>query len=362
MCNVNAGARILGVSCTALFWLVCGVLLSLNVLVPAIGHSQDSRFGSTFALKLLWTDVQLQSSEGENVVSDYHKPDATLPKGGCVPSYAPREVVGQAGNIRSVRTHPEAGKVVALTFDFCELSTKTSGYNGKIIDFLRQREIPATLFLGGKWMRSHPERAMQLIADPLFEIGNHAWTHGNFALLPSKEARMQVECTEKQYELLRNVITERLQTVAADQVWEELTKIPTSPSLFRLPYGRVKRKNLRLLHKMGVKVIQWDVVVPEWERVTGAFVANQMQVRSGSILLMHGTAVPSYTLENLTAIVRILSERGYRFVTVTELLDMGDPNIYSKGYFVTEGDNVFLDNRYVNYGTAHPQESSSAPQ
>ena len=48
------------------------------------------------------------------------------------------------------------------------MSTMTTGYDAEIIDFLREKRIPATLFMGGKWMRSHSERAMQLMADPLF--------------------------------------------------------------------------------------------------------------------------------------------------------------------------------------------------
>ena len=45
-----------------------------------------------------------------------------------------------------------------------------------------REKIKATLFIGGKWFRSHDERARQLIADPQFEIANH-WQHRNLRLL-----------------------------------------------------------------------------------------------------------------------------------------------------------------------------------
>ena len=65
---------------------------------------------------------------------------------------------------------------------------------------------PATLFMGGKWMRSHSERAMQLMADPLFEIGNHGWSHGNFGIMSEKAMLEQIRWTQAEYELLREEI------------------------------------------------------------------------------------------------------------------------------------------------------------
>ncbi|MFV9870110.1 MAG: polysaccharide deacetylase family protein [Anaplasma ovis] len=340
------------------------IFVIFTAVLPMCGaaHARDvsynSKFGSRVVMDAIWTDVQLHGTEGEGKVSGYHQPDLTLPDGGCTPLWAQWGANGKRGNIRSVSLRPDAGKVVALTFDFCELSTKTAGYDGRVIDFLRQRGIPATLFLGGKWMKTHQERAMQLIADPLFEIGNHAWTHGNFALLPVKDATEQVMCTERQYEILRDAIGARLHDGISR---EEFEKIPKSLSLFRLPYGRVADANLDLLHKIGVRVIQWNIVVPEWERISDKFVSG-MGIRRGSILLMHATSVPPYTLENLEVIVGFLQKEGYSFATVTELLDMGSPNVHTEGYFRHSGDNVFLDNRYVRYGTAHPPPSGSVPR
>ena len=70
-------------------------------------------------------------------------------------------------------------KLIALTFDLCEQPGEVAGYDGAIVDYLRKENVKATFFAGGKWLRSHEERARQLMADPLFEIGNHSEAHRN---------------------------------------------------------------------------------------------------------------------------------------------------------------------------------------
>ncbi len=82
----------------------------------------------------------------------------------------------ERGVIRRV-TLPAGEKLIALTFDLCEISTEVAGYDGAIVDTLRKERVPATFFAGGHWLATHPERARQLAADPLFEIGNHSWSH-----------------------------------------------------------------------------------------------------------------------------------------------------------------------------------------
>ena len=78
---------------------------------------------------------------------------------------------------------PPGVKLVALTFDLCEQPHEIAGYQGAIVDYLRAERVKATFFAGGKWMLTHRDRTQQLMADPLFEIGNHAWEHRNLRLL-----------------------------------------------------------------------------------------------------------------------------------------------------------------------------------
>ena len=68
------------------------------------------------------------------------------------------EPVKDLGIIRRVNLYNKNLKVIALTFDMCELDTNTSGCDMDIINFLRENNIKATLFMGGKWMRTHERR------------------------------------------------------------------------------------------------------------------------------------------------------------------------------------------------------------
>ena len=72
---------------------------------------------------------------------------------------------GLRGSIRSVQ--PRGGrKLVALTFDLCEQADEVTGYDRRIVNYLREKGVKATFYAGGKWLRTHREKAMQLMADP----------------------------------------------------------------------------------------------------------------------------------------------------------------------------------------------------
>jgi peptidoglycan/xylan/chitin deacetylase (PgdA/CDA1 family) len=71
---------------------------------------------------------------------------------------------------------PAGQKAIALTFDACG-GRGGSGYDRALIDFLRRREIPATLFLNSRWIDANPAVFRRLAAEPLFEIANHGTRH-----------------------------------------------------------------------------------------------------------------------------------------------------------------------------------------
>ncbi|MDD3365286.1 MAG: polysaccharide deacetylase family protein, partial [Syntrophomonas sp.] len=68
-------------------------------------------------------------------------------------------------------------KVLALTFDACGGSTRSNGYDASLIDYLEKMQIPATLFISGKWIDANPKIFLNLAHNELFEIGNHGLNH-----------------------------------------------------------------------------------------------------------------------------------------------------------------------------------------
>lgn len=66
---------------------------------------------------------------------------------------------------------------IALTFDACGGGKLGNGYDAKLIELLEHHEVPATLFLNGRWIAANPKIAADLAANPLFELANHGWEH-----------------------------------------------------------------------------------------------------------------------------------------------------------------------------------------
>lgn len=73
------------------------------------------------------------------------------------------------------RLPADAGGAV-LTLDYC------GGPGGRetdhtILDLLRERGVPATLFLNSRWIAGHQALAQEMADEPLFEIANHGTQH-----------------------------------------------------------------------------------------------------------------------------------------------------------------------------------------
>ena len=217
-------------------------------------------------------------------------------------------------------------KVVALTFDLCEAAREISGYDREVVNYLRLNGVKATFFAGGKWMRSHPEKTLQIMADPLFEVGNHSWSHRDFRTLTPEQMEQQILWTQAQYELLWEELHSRPCAQHLDPVAMET--IPRVPLLFRFPYGACSAEALQILARNGLAVIQWDIVTGDPARTqTPEGIARIVlqKTRPGSIIVCHANGRGHGTARALPLFVPRLRSMGYEFVTVSELLAGGAP-------------------------------------
>jgi peptidoglycan/xylan/chitin deacetylase (PgdA/CDA1 family) len=346
-----------------LWWLVAKLpILSVFLFCFSFSLCAAPPVGSALLLHTLWSAKELAGSPADHIVTrpysqplDFSPPARTVPRVLLEPLDPPLQ-----GVIR--RVEPEGGeKVVALTFDLCERASNRAGYRTEIYNFLREKGIPATFFAGGKWLRSHSDKAMQIMADPLFEMGNHTWTHANLALTTEKETRDQVLWTQAQYEILRDRLAQR---AAAAGLSQEMANVPVALRLFRLPYGRNNAIALRYLSSLGLPAIQWSVVGEPNDRTWPAekIAARDLaRIRPGDIVLMHANAVPRKTHMVLPLVVNALLKDGWRFVTVSQLLERGKAETVPIGYFEKLGDNVIYDKGYPAKGTLHPVPKGKKP-
>lgn len=250
--------------------------------------------------------------------------------------------VATRGVVRRVDL-PAGSKLVALTFDLCEQPDEIAGYQGGIVDFLRDNDVRATFFTGGKWLLTHRARAQQLMADPRFELGNHTFEHRDLRILAGAALHDEVARTQMAYETVRAGLDEAFAphcTVPGGGTLEARA-VPQRLALFRFPFGACDAKSLAAVGELGLTAIQWDVSAGD---PTPAQSARQMiagvvaAVRPGSIVLFHANGRGWHTEEALPAIVAQLKAKGFQFVTVSELMAAGRPVVSPTCYDSRPGD------------------------
>ena len=189
-------------------------------------------------------------------------------------------------------------KRVALTFDDGPTPRDTE----TVLGILRDLNIPATFFLIGKNMQSYPIGASE-IAKAGHQIGNHSYSHQRMVFTPLREVERELSQTNA---LIRQ----------AGYQGEIYFRPPYGKKLLTLPY---------YLNQHAIHTVTWDVAPEYGAEETPEVLMQQVlaQVRPGSIILLHPMNGRRQTQAALTPIVKGLQERGYTFVTVRDLLEVG---------------------------------------
>jgi peptidoglycan/xylan/chitin deacetylase (PgdA/CDA1 family) len=192
--------------------------------------------------------------------------------------------------------------IVALTFD----DGPTARFTDEILAILREEGVKATFFAVGEALERNPAECQKIVAEG-HDLGNHSYSHQRMVLKPYSFIQREIEQTDQ---LIRQCGYEG----------EIHFRSPNGKKLVLLPY---------YLNRTGRKNIFWDVA-PEGDRRVAAdadrvveYVLEETQ--PGSIILLHimyRSRVASR--EALPGIIQGLREKGYRFVTISELLAGGE--------------------------------------
>lgn len=327
--------------------IVCSIGL---ITFPALSGQVWTDFapkshGSKSVFEKCFTPNDLAGKKGEKFTSKRGKGAYLAPPEIKRPKISPAKLSPEFyGSIRSVDVGSR--KVVALGFDIGEQNNDFAGYDAEIIDVLRKHNVKATMYVGGKWMATHPERAQQLIADPLFEIGNHAWTHGNFRVLNQADVEDQIWFTQAEYEKQRDALA-RLDCAKVG-----MAVIPKRIPTFRFPYGTCNARSLKQVNDAGLPAVQWDIVTGDPAKGQSAKAIARALLRSkpGSIVVAHANGRGWNTGQAVKFAIPKMLAAGWEFVTVTELLQMGKPVIAKTCYENRPGDNQRYD-RIFGRGT-----------
>src|SRR5881409_2153820 len=188
---------------------------------------------------------------------------------------------------------------IALTFDDGPSATLTP----KLLDLLAAHHIKATFFVIGENVAEHSEIVARAAREG-HEIANHSWSHPNFAKMSEEGVRSQLRRT--------------------DDVIKSATGL--RPTLLRPPYGSITAREKRWIHdEFGYQIILWDVDPYDWKRPGPAVVRNRIlkETQPGSIVLSHD--IHPGTIEAMPSTFDALEAKGFKFVTVSELIRMAVP-------------------------------------
>lgn len=191
------------------------------------------------------------------------------------------------------------GPYIAMTFDDGPEPKLTP----KLLDLLKAKGIKATFFVVGQNAADYPDVLKRAISEG-HEIGNHSWSHPNFAKMSD------------------GAVTNELQKTH-DAI---LQATGVKPTLLRPPYGSITKREREWIHdRFGYKIILWDVDPLDWKYRNPAHVESEIlkQTRHGSIILSHD--IHATTVEAMPATFDALLAKGYKFVTVSELLALEKP-------------------------------------
>ena len=187
-----------------------------------------------------------------------------------------------------------SGKRVALTYD-----DGPSTYTPAFLRELRRLGVPATFFVIGQQVSANAALVRSILRSGSM-VANHSWSH------PDMGAGGAAASTQ-----LRE----------ANAAVRRATGF--TPCLFRPPYGSTGADLVSRANAQGMTSVLWSVDPLDWRTPgTGSIVSTVLrQASGGAIILSHDGGGPrSQTLAAMPQIVRTLKARGYKFVTLTDLL------------------------------------------
>lgn len=190
----------------------------------------------------------------------------------------------------AIFTGDPAVKELYLTFD----NGYEQGYTGKILDVLKEKQVPAIFFVTGHYIRTEPE-LLKRMAQEGHLIGNHSWSHPDMS---------QISAERIQKEL--NQVKDEVKALTGQQEMRYL----------RVPRGIFNAQSLAVSQGLGYTNVFWSVAYRDWEpkHQKGweyAYKNVMAQLHPGAVILLH-----SVSKDNTEALAKIIDDaksKGYEF-------------------------------------------------
>ena len=188
-------------------------------------------------------------------------------------------------------------KVLYLTFD----AGYENGCTAKILDTLKEKQVPAAFFLVGNYIRQSPDLVRRMVAEG-HTVGNHTMHHYDMSRLSDKAA-FSKELTD-------------LEALYKETVGQEL------PKFYRPPQGIYSEENLKMAQELGYQTVFWSLAYVDWNNDAqptreAAFAKLLPRTHNGAVVLLHSTSKTN--AEILGELIDKWKAMGYRFGTLEEL-------------------------------------------
>ena len=195
-------------------------------------------------------------------------------------------------------------KKIAITID----AAWGDEFTLDILNTLDKYNVKATFFLVGFWVDKYPHQVEEIFKRG-HEIGNHSTTHPHMSQLSREKIAEELSMTDKKITEITNV----------------------KPRVFRAPFGDYNDLLIQTARDLEYNTIQWDIDSLDWKELGVEPVIDRVvkNAADGSIILFHNNA--KYIKEYLPVIIQTLQEKGFKMVTVSELIHKNNFEIDNNG-------------------------------
>ena len=188
-------------------------------------------------------------------------------------------------------------KVLYLTFD----AGYENGCTEKILDTLKQHQVPAAFFLVGNYIEKNADLVRRMAKEG-HTVANHTMHHPDMSKLTDKAA-FSKELTD-------------LEALYKETTGQDM------PKFYRPPQGIYSEENLKMAKELGYRTVFWSLAYVDWNNDRQpsreeAFQKLLPRTHNGAVVLLHSTSQTN--AEILDELLTKWKEMGYRFATLEEL-------------------------------------------
>ena len=268
----------------------------------AVAQGNQNKIESKTGANMVQTDNQ------QKVQSNAINNNAANTKDSLIQEYKGQTPHQWGEKIAGVKTHINTNeKIIALTFDACG-GKNGDGYDSKLINYLIKENVPATLFIGSRWIDANYSTFTALYNNPLFEIENHGSLHKPLSV--DGKSAYGIKGTADVGQVVDEVQLNELKI-------EKITG--RRPRYFRSGTDYYDEIAVKIANDLGQKIISYSVLGDAGATFNTAQVKKAcLSTKPGSIIILHMNHPEKYTAEGIIEAVPQLKKMGYKFVKLED--------------------------------------------